>query len=254
MFLDATTKSIELVLGAAATTNAMPVVVDYVDLTTTTTLAGVQDSASNGVTAVTILSSPAASTQRKVNGITVYNADTAAKAVTVRLNNNATLRPLVVATLQVGDTLGYTDTQGWYVQDTSGNRKVTTGSGGGSGTVTSVSVVSANGLAGTVATATTTPAITLSTSITGVLKGNGTAISAAAAATDYVAPSAYASANGLTISAARLLGRTTAGTGSAEEITVGAGLSLSAGTLTATGGASSSVAADLYNNQFLGGF
>jgi len=58
----------------------------------------------------------------------------------------------------------------------------------GSGTVTSVSVVSANGLAGTVANATSTPAITLSTSITGVLKGNGTAISAATAGTDYVAP------------------------------------------------------------------
>lgn len=51
--------------------------------------------------------------------------------------------------------------------------------GGGSGTVTSVSVVSANGLAGTVANATTTPAITLSTSVTGILQGNGTAISAA---------------------------------------------------------------------------
>jgi hypothetical protein len=48
-----------------------------------------------------------------------------------------------------------------------------------SGTVTSVSVVSANGLAGTVATATTTPAITLSTTVTGILQGNGTAISAA---------------------------------------------------------------------------
>jgi hypothetical protein len=59
----------------------------------------------------------------------------------------------------------------------------------GSGTVTSVSVVSANGFAGTVATATTTPAITVSTSITGVLKGNGTAVSAATAGTDYVAPS-----------------------------------------------------------------
>jgi len=58
----------------------------------------------------------------------------------------------------------------------------------GSGTVTSVSVVSANGLAGTVANSTTTPAITLSTSITGVLKGNGTALSAATAGTDYVAP------------------------------------------------------------------
>jgi hypothetical protein len=55
-----------------------------------------------------------------------------------------------------------------------------------SGTVTSVSVVSANGFAGTVATATSTPAITISTSITGILKGNGTAISAAVANTDYV--------------------------------------------------------------------
>jgi len=63
-----------------------------------------------------------------------------------------------------------------------------TGGGGGSGTVTTVSVVSANGLAGTVANATTTPAITLSTSITGVLKGNGTAISAATANTDYQSP------------------------------------------------------------------
>lgn len=50
----------------------------------------------------------------------------------------------------------------------------------GAGTVTSVSVVSANGFAGTVATATSTPAITISTTINApVLAGNGTAISAA---------------------------------------------------------------------------
>lgn len=59
--------------------------------------------------------------------------------------------------------------------------------GGGTGTVTSVSVITANGFAGTVATATTTPAITLTTTITGILKGNGTAISAATAGTDYTA-------------------------------------------------------------------
>lgn len=63
-----------------------------------------------------------------------------------------------------------------------------TGGGGGSGTVTSVSVVSANGFQGSVATATTTPAITVSTNVTGILKGNGTAMSAAAAGTDYQAP------------------------------------------------------------------
>jgi len=50
----------------------------------------------------------------------------------------------------------------------------------GVGTVTSVSVVTANGFAGSVATATTTPAITLSTTLTTpVLAGNGTALIAA---------------------------------------------------------------------------
>jgi hypothetical protein len=60
--------------------------------------------------------------------------------------------------------------------------------GGGVGTVTSVSVTSANGFTGTVATSSSTPAITIATSITGVLKGNSTAISAAVAGTDYQAP------------------------------------------------------------------
>lgn len=41
--------------------------------------------------------------------------------------------------------------------------------------------------------------------------------------------------DGITMSTARLLGRTTASTGAVEEITVGSGLSLSAGSLTATG-------------------
>jgi hypothetical protein len=60
--------------------------------------------------------------------------------------------------------------------------------GGGAGTVTSASVVSANGFGGSVATDTTTPAITITTSITGILKGNATAISAATAGTDYLVP------------------------------------------------------------------
>ena len=62
------------------------------------------------------------------------------------------------------------------------------GGGGGSGTVTTVSVASANGLAGTVSNPTTSPAITLSTTVTGVLKGDGTTVSAATANTDYLTP------------------------------------------------------------------
>jgi hypothetical protein len=80
------------------------------------------------------------------------------------------------------------------------------GGGGGSGTVTSVSVVTANGLAGTVANPSTTPAITLRTSVTGLLKGNGTTISAAAAGTDYLAPAGNGSQlTGITASQAGAL-------------------------------------------------
>jgi hypothetical protein len=91
------------------------------------------------------------------------------------------------------------------------------------GTVTSVSVVSANGLAGTVATATTTPAITLSTTVTGLLKGNGTAISAATSGTDY-APAT----SGTSI----LYGN---GSGGFNNVTIGTGVAFAAGTLSATG-------------------
>jgi hypothetical protein len=72
-----------------------------------------------------------------------------------------------------------------YFKNSSGVVKLLASPTGATGTVQSVSVVSANGLAGTVATDTTTPAITLSTTVTGILKGNGTAISAAVASTDY---------------------------------------------------------------------
>lgn len=53
------------------------------------------------------------------------------------------------------------------------------GGGGGTGTVTSVGVILANGFSGTVATPTTTPSITISTSITGLLKGVSGSLEAA---------------------------------------------------------------------------
>ena len=106
---------------------------------------------------------------------------------------------------------------------TSGGAGAPTWATDGGGTVTSVSVVSANGLAGTVATATTTPAITMSTTITGLLKGNGTAISAAASGTDY-APAT----SGTSI----LYGN---GAGGFSNVTIGTGVAFAGGTLSATG-------------------
>jgi hypothetical protein len=78
-----------------------------------------------------------------------------------------------------------------------------TWSNASAGTVTSASVTAGNGFAGTVATSTTTPAITISTNVTGLLFGNGTAMAAATISSplSYSAgtlsiPVASASANG----------------------------------------------------------
>jgi hypothetical protein len=116
-------------------------------------------------------------------------------------------------------------------------------SGGGSGTVTSVSVASANGFAGSVANATTTPAITVSTSIAGVLKGNGTAISAASAGTDYQAPitltttgtSGAATFVSNTLNIPQYSGGGGSGTVTSVDATVPAFLSVTGGPITTSG-------------------
>ena len=123
-------------------------------------------------------------------------------------------------------------------------------SASGGGTVTVVSVVSANGFAGTVASSTSTPAITLTTTITGVLKGNGTALLAATAGTDYLAPpsgTAILKANSGGALANAVSGTDyappTSGTsilygnnaGGFSNVTIGSGISFTTGTLTATG-------------------
>jgi hypothetical protein len=92
--------------------------------------------------------------------------------------------------LLIGNGTGYTVanlTQGTGVTITNSAGGISISATGTGGTVTSVSVVSANGFAGSVATSTTTPAITISTSITGLLYGNGTAM----AATTVSSPLSY---------------------------------------------------------------
>ena len=104
-----------------------------------------------------------------------------------------------------------------------------------SGTVTSVSVVSANGLNGTVATATSTPAITLTTTVTGVVKGNGTALSAATSGTDY-APGTSALATGIVKSTTTTGALTIAAAGTDYVAPSGALGTPSSGTLTSCTG------------------
>ena len=98
---------------------------------------------------------------------------------------NVTWQNLAVAPSSPQEGWVYYDTSDHTYRGWNGSTWIDLSSVGGGGSVTTVSVVSANGFAGTVANASTTPAITISTTVTGLLKGNGTAISAATAGTDY---------------------------------------------------------------------
>lgn len=169
LILDSTSKSIVVAMsGAAATTNP-DFTAAWADNNGTTFTEGATDGALNGTSSVTVVAAPAASTRRTIKAITIENKDTAPVTVTVSYNNAATLRTIAKVTLNVGDTW---TTDGTF--DTTGSLKQTLG------TVNLASVT------GTLAVAN---GGTGATTLTGVIKGNGTsAFTAATAGTDYVAP------------------------------------------------------------------
>ena len=137
-----------------------------------------------GYIAFTSAATPSAG-QRFTNPLLVgYNNDPTAAIITI---NGVVSTPITNYTLS-GTTLTILD----YLPAASlvhvEPAAASSGGGGGSGTLNSVSVVSLNGFAGTSAVTGSNAAITLSTTVTGLLKGDGTAISAATANGDYQAP------------------------------------------------------------------
>lgn len=98
----------------------------------------------------------------------------------------------ITVTGGTGSVIGTGTSIAQHIADTTHNGYLSstdwnTFNGKGSGTVTSVAIASTNGFAGS-SSGGATPTLTLSTSITGLLKGNGTAISAAIANTDFQSP------------------------------------------------------------------
>ena len=120
LILDSTLKSIEIILGGTVTTNQLPFVAAYIDVTSTTYVPNSNDGVSNNAVAVTAIAAPGASIQRQVKLITVHNADTVATAVTLRLNNNGTFRTICKVVLSTLSQLVYTDGEGFRVIDQNG--------------------------------------------------------------------------------------------------------------------------------------
>lgn len=109
IILDATTKSLEVVLASTITTNQLEYIVSYEEYSDSTQAvtdrAESQGQVSN-TSPVTMVSAPSSGSTRVVKTVSVYNKDTTSATVTLQVNSSGTARILTKATLATGDTLG----------------------------------------------------------------------------------------------------------------------------------------------------
>lgn len=112
----ASTDVIQVLLDAAPATNQLPVNVSYVDQGGS---GNNLPSITSGTTPVTIVGSPASGVERLVSQISIPNADTATRTVTVNLVRSSVASRLCKITLQAGYALYYDGK--WMVLDPNGN-------------------------------------------------------------------------------------------------------------------------------------
>jgi len=115
LVLNATNQSIKAVLAGAVATTQPDFVTTYSDSSSTNFLEAPETGTLNNTTDVTIVSSPAASTNRLIKDINIYNRDTAAVTVTIKFIDGANTRILWKGTLQPGESKcmeGVYDTNG----------------------------------------------------------------------------------------------------------------------------------------------
>lgn len=122
IFLDTTTKSVEVLLDGSPTTQ-LQFSVSWADHTSTTFIPGAADGVTNNTTAVELVPAPAGSAKRQVKYLGVHNADNVSHRVIVRINNNGTFRKLVDVLLDEQESLVYSN-DGWQVVLADGGNKV----------------------------------------------------------------------------------------------------------------------------------
>lgn len=128
IILSETTDNLQVVLGGTVAAGQPQCYVAWRDRTATTFTAGRTIVDTNNTTDVTIAAAPAASTQRIIDYVSVYNRDTAPVTVTIKLDANGTEFILYRGILGIEEVLAYTNEQGFYkpfIESLSLNNKFT---------------------------------------------------------------------------------------------------------------------------------
>ena len=105
IILTATTDSITVNLDGTVTTNQLPCIASWRDITTTAYTPGRTVLNTNNASKVTVVGSPASSTQRVIDFINIQNADTVTRIVTVAYDLNGTFYTLYNVTLAAGESV-----------------------------------------------------------------------------------------------------------------------------------------------------
>lgn len=120
MIVIESTDTIQAVLAGAVATLQPQALASYRDITTTAYTPGKKATNLNSTTDVDIVAAPAASTQRVIDLINIYNRDSAAVTLTVKLDVSATETILWKGSLGIGESVIYSEGAGWQKLSSSG--------------------------------------------------------------------------------------------------------------------------------------
>lgn len=119
MKLTTTNDKLQIVLGSAVTTNQLQCLTTYKVYTTTTTVDGKVAIDTNNTTDVDLAGAPSSGETYDIQNINIYNKDTVAATVTIKLDVSATETILYKGVVGVSDVISWTSEGGW--KNTSNN-------------------------------------------------------------------------------------------------------------------------------------
>jgi len=126
MIIDTSILRIEAVLDAPVTTSELPISVSFSEGTRiqTAEIVFLSRTVTDGTTDVVILSPPSNKEKRLVKNLTVCNIDTVNAILTLKYDDDVTPETCIIrVTLQPGDTLQFTEEEGFRIIDFTGGVK-----------------------------------------------------------------------------------------------------------------------------------
>lgn len=132
MILDDNSTFLQALMSSNASTRSPHVVVSFSDTNTANNTYLLSGTALflSGTNKITIIDGPSSGSIRKVNYISIFNADTVQQTITIQLNKGAVEYPIYITSVTPSGTIMYTPASSWnYINNSGSLQKFATTSG-----------------------------------------------------------------------------------------------------------------------------